>query len=555
MIPRVYQSRVLEELWQWFGDNPVGHPIVEACVGAGKSLMIALLAQRAIRAYPGTRIVVLVHQKELLAQNLEKLRAVWPGAPVGVYSAAARSKVLGFPITYATIGSIYKQAHRLGRIDLILADECHLLPTKDVGMWRSFINDIHKYSPEARVVGWTGTPFRGNGVWLTAGKDALFTAIATRVTMRELLDLEYLSPLVSVETDTKISADGVDIRQGDYVVEQLAAAADKAELVRATCEEACRRAAARKKWLVFAVTVEHAHHVRDELVRLGVVAEVVTGDTPAAERDAKIAAYRAGRIRALVNVAVLTTGFDVPDTDCIILLRWTKSPVLYVQIGGRGMRIAPGKTDCLWLDFTGTTRELGPIDTIKGRAPPPAGKSEAPFKICDSCGERNPTAALKCVKCGFAFPPPERIKHDANASAAAVMSTDIPQPEDVEITDVHYAIHRVPGKPIPTLRVEYLSGMLTVAREWVCLSHQGKPRIEAEGWWLQRLVIREAGIPESVQDAVEWIGYDKNLLRRPSHVVTIKEGKHDRVIGYRWEQHANRNDQAEARAADQLSPA
>jgi len=528
------------------GDFTVTH-------NSGKSLMIALLAQRAIEQYPGTRILVLVHQKELLAQNLEKLRAVWPRAPVGVYSAAAKSKMLGFPITYATIGSIYKQAHRLGRVDIVLADECHLIPMKEQGMWRKLISDLHRYCPDMRVTGWTGTPFRGNGVWLTAGKDALFTSIATRVTMTELLDLGFLSPLVTVNTDTKIDVAGVDIRQGDYVVEQLAAAADKAELVEATCDEMCRRAAQRKKWLVFAVTIEHAGHVRDALVRRGIAAEVVTGETPAAERDAKIAAYRAGRIRALVNVAVLTTGFDVPDTDCIVLLRATKSPVLYVQIAGRGMRIADGKADCLWLDFTSTTVELGPVDAIKGRAPPPAGKSEAPFKICDACGERNHAGAMKCIKCGFAFPPPERIKHDANVSAAPVLSSQVPEPREVEVDDVEYHIHRSPTATVPTLRVEYRSGMLTAAKEWVCLSHMGRPRIAAEAWWQQRTKIN--AIPESVQDAVEWLAYDKTILRKPSHIIVIKQGKYDTIIGFKWDQHAKRHDETEARDASQLSPA
>ena len=89
MTPRPYQSRALDELWSWFGKHAGGNPIVEACVGAGKSLMIALLAQRAEQQYPGTRVLVLVHQKELLEQNVEKIMAVWPEANVGIYSAGA----------------------------------------------------------------------------------------------------------------------------------------------------------------------------------------------------------------------------------------------------------------------------------------------------------------------------------------------------------------------------------------------------------------------------------------------------------------------------------
>ena len=103
---RDYQVRALDELWMWFEKHDGGNPIVEACVGAGKSLMIAALAQRADTEFPGTRILVLVHQKELLEQNIEKLLAIWPTANVGLYSAAAGKKQLGYQRTYATIGSI-----------------------------------------------------------------------------------------------------------------------------------------------------------------------------------------------------------------------------------------------------------------------------------------------------------------------------------------------------------------------------------------------------------------------------------------------------------------
>ena len=103
---RPYQQRALDELWSWFGRHDGGNPIVEACVGAGKSLMIAALAQRAEQEVPGTRVLVLVHQKELLEQNVEKIMTIWPDVDIGIYSASHGRKQLGKQITYATIGSI-----------------------------------------------------------------------------------------------------------------------------------------------------------------------------------------------------------------------------------------------------------------------------------------------------------------------------------------------------------------------------------------------------------------------------------------------------------------
>lgn len=541
MKARDYQTRVDDELWAWFQAHREGNPIVAACVGAGKSFMIASLSKRAIREYPETRILVLVHQKELLEQNVGKLNRIWPGASLGIYSASFGRKQLGCQVTLATIGSIYKDAHKLGRIDLVHADECHLINTKEVGMWRRFIKELRTYCPAVRVIGWTGTEFRGNGVFLTDGQAPLFTHIATRVTMRELLDLGYLAPLIPAETKTHVDTNDVDIVGNDYVVHELAAVTDKAELVQATCKEIVELAKDRRRWLVFAVTVEHATHVRDELVRLGIAAAMVSAETPKAERDATIRAFRAGTYRCLVNVAVLTTGFDVQEVDFIALLRATRSPVLYVQIAGRGMRclgadmqesIANGKADCLWADFTDTTERMGPVDTIKGRAATNGGKpGESPRKICPECGNPNPTAVVMCGYCGFKFPEPERVKHRQSASGAAVLSDQEVRLEEVPVERVRYRSHYKQGQP-DSLCVEYMNGPLVVAKEWLCFSHEGRARYRAEQWWAQRAKIEQ--LPLTTKAALEWLDYDSTILRTPTAIMVNSSEKYPVIVGYRW---------------------
>lgn len=237
LTPRPYQSKVIEDLWTYFHSHPDGNPIIEACVGSGKSMMVAMISQRAMQEFPGTRILVIVPSKELLVQNVEELYSVWPEASAGVYSAAVKRKQLGFDLTYATIGSIYKQAAVMGRIDLILADECHGIATADTGMWRKLIADLRLYGSPARVVGLTGTPFRGNGAWLTHGEDPLFTHVCTRVTIKELLDLGFLSPLTTIPTQTHIDTSSVRTVAGDYNLADLADVTNKDELVQAACDE------------------------------------------------------------------------------------------------------------------------------------------------------------------------------------------------------------------------------------------------------------------------------------------------------------------------------
>ena len=536
---RPYQNRIVDELWAWFARHPSGDPIVEAAVGAGKSLLIAAVVQRADAEHPGTRAVVVMHQRELLDQNAQKLRAIWPRADVGIYSAAKGKKQLGRQLTYATIGSIYKHAHKLGRIDLVLCDECHLINPRDAGMWRNFISDLRRSSPHCRVIGWTGTPFRGNGVWLTAGDEALFTSIATRVPMRELLDLGFLSPLRPAATFARIDTSGVRTSGDDYVISELAKATDQEHLVRATCAEIVRLGAERQRWLVFAVTIEHAEHVRDELRRLGVAAEMVSAETPKAVREVLIDRFRSGKIRCLVNVAVLTTGFDAPQIDFIALLRATKSPVLYVQIAGRGMRIAPGKTDCLWADFSDTTERLGPVDAITGRMPTTRKSLDgAPVKLCEVCGSQNPTAALVCVDCGAPFPPPERIKHTASASGAAVLSDQLTaRVETMPVAQVRYRLHEKAGSP-PSVRVEYAGDLLTIAREWVCFSHDGYARRKAESWWRQRAG-DDVPVPSDTEQALGWIEWAQSngqpLLREPREISVNASAKYPEIVQFHWE--------------------
>ena len=534
MIPRDYQEKAVDDLWAWFERHPEGNAIMDMCVGAGKSLVIAMIAKRAIQQYPGTRIIVIAHQKELCQQNLDKLMRVWPEADVGVYSAAMGQKTVGRQITYATIGSIYKQAHLMGSVQLILCDECHLINTKEAGMWRSFIADMKKYgNPDIRVCGFTGTPFRQGGVWITAGEDPLFHGIAAKVSMTELLEKGYLAPLVPVTTNTRIDTSDVATAAGDYVVSDLARASDRREIVEAACREIVQLAADRRRWLVFAVNVEHATHVRDELRILGVTADVVTGDTLKAERERLLSDYAKGRISCLVSIGVLTTGFDQPDIDFIALLRATKSPTLAIQMCGRGMRLADGKKDCAFADFTDTIANLGPIDKITGRLPATRGKGVAPHKLCPNCGSQNAASAPECLDCGFQFPEPERIKHGTRASAAAVLSSQVEEMfEACPVTEVCYRLHRKEGSP-PSLRVEYYEGLTKVAQEFVCLGHSGFARMKAERWWMQRATID--AIPANAEEAMEWLDYSDAILRQPSSVTVTKQEKYPRIVSYSWQ--------------------
>lgn len=543
---RDYQAAAIDQLWAWFLRHPDGHPVMDCCVSSGKSLMIASTIQRAITEYPETRVLMLVHQKELLVQNRDKLQAIYPDADIGIYSAALGFKQLDHRITLATIGSVYKHAHLLGRLNLIMADEAHLISTKAIGMWRTLIADLKRYgNADIRVVGWTGSPFRNGGVFITAGEQALFTGIAARVSMSDMLKAGYLTPLVPVPTVTKIDTSQVKTAAGDYVINALAAASDKTELVNAACDEIVRLAHDRRRWLVFCVTVEHAQHVNDALQARGVASAVVLGSTPSVARDAIFADYQADKLRCLVNVGCATTGFDSPPIDFIALLRATKSTTLLIQMCGRGMRLAARKTECWFADFTDTMASLGPIDTITGKLPRTTnGQQGAPFKLCPECGSQNAAGAALCLDCGFEFPPPERIKHGAVASNAPILSSQIaPKVVRYPVDKVTYHCHVKPGSP-DSMRVEYWSGLRVVAKEWVCFEHTGFAGEKARQWWLKRVAQTGDDItrpPASTIRALELLAGYEPFERAPLSAVVpafihVNEyGKYPEIIRFEWE--------------------
>ena len=247
-----------------------------------------------------------------------------------------------------------------------------------------------------------------------------------------------------------------------------------------------------------------------------------------------IASFRAGRIRCLVTVLALATGFDVPDVDCILWLRPTQSPVLYVQGAGRGLRIADGKTDCLWLDFSDTTERLGPVDTIKGRKRSKKSDKEsaAPSKVCDQCGERAPAAATICPCCGFEFPREE--KEVRKASNAAIMASQIaPKINTYPVTRVEYARHQKAGSP-DSIRVDYHSGLRRVCSEWVCIEHTGFAGEKARNWWRVRNPEGFKACPGAVEQAFEWLN-DGFKLREPTAITINETGKYPELVRHHWE--------------------
>ncbi len=492
---RQYQKDAINALYDYFSAND-GNPLVVMPTGTGKSVVIANFLREAIEGWSDTRVLVLTHVKELIQQNFSALIRMWPTAPAGIYSAGLNKRDIHAQILFAGIQSIHKRAYNVQRCDLVLIDEAHLLGRADTGMYRAFLKDLRQINPTLKIIGFTATPYRMDSGLLHEGDGRLFTHIAYDVPILRMIEKGYLAPVVAKATATKLDVSGVGTRGGEFIPGQLESAVDTDPLNAAAVQEIVAKGHDRGSWLIFCSGTSHATHIRDVIRSHGITCESVLGDTPSVQRDRYLVGFKNGTIRALTNANVLTTGFDAPGTDLIALLRPTKSVGLYVQMLGRGTRLANGKDDCLVLDFAGNTARHGPLDLIDGRRKEGSGEGDAPTKTCPECESIVPAGKRECPDCGFVFPAPE-LKIDQQAAERPLLSTQI-TPEWVNVSRVSYARHEKPGRP-PTMRVDYWCG-LAMHSEWVSFESAGYPREKACSWWLRRAPNRP--VPVTVSEAL-----------------------------------------------------
>ena len=523
LTPRPYQEEALNALLSWWDSGKRGALLVLA-TGTGKALLLAETIVEIEKRWPGTRMLVATHIRELVAQNHEHLIRQWPDAPVGIVCAGLRRREFGRQITFASIGSIYRKPERLGAIDVMMVDECDLIPREGDGQYRATISALRAMQPHMQLAGFTATPFRLDSGALHLGEDAMFDGIAYEYGIAEGIRDGYLAPLRSKATRTVIDATGVRKVAGEFneaELEKIATAEDKVEGV---ADEIVRHSEGRKCILAFCVGVGHAFAMRDALRARGVSTETVTGETPSGERDRIIADLKAGNIRCVTNVAVMTTGVNVPRIDVVAMVRPTMSARLLLQCAGRATRLCDEKSDALFLDFGGNIERHGPLDLIRAKEKK-KGDGVAPVKTCPMCEEIILAGARECPSCGhqFEFQMQER---EFKASDLPVLSTEKRPAQWMPVSEVSFHIHHKGGDrtATPTMRVEYLCGWLSYA-EYVCFEHEGFARTKAEKWWD---VFGFGAVPSTVVDA-------KNaIVGEPvTEIAVEKDGKWDRVVGWR----------------------
>lgn len=362
---RDYQKAASDKAVAFFMDKKKDHnAIMVLPTGSGKSLIIAEIASR-LKGHT----LVFQPSKEILDQNYKKLCS-YGILDCSIYSASFNSKHIN-RITFATIGSVKNKPDLFSHFDAIIIDECHLVNPKE-GMYKTFLEEL-----KCKVLGLTATPYRlsssqGFGSMLkfiTRTRPAIFKEVIYQVQISTLLDMGYLSklnyypmnPIGWNELNLKVNTTGADYtdRSVQREYERIDFYGYLVHIVQRLMNP--KQGGKRKGILVFTRFLKEAERLSKSINGCA----IVSGDTPKAERERILSDFKAGIIPVVANVGVLTTGFDYPELDTIVMARPTMSLALWYQIVGRAIRPHPSKESGWIVDLCGNIERFGEVKDLR----------------------------------------------------------------------------------------------------------------------------------------------------------------------------------------------
>lgn len=542
----IYQQEAVQATIDYLRIYPAKNPLVTMATGTGKSIVIAELIRRLTRANPNIRTIVATHVAELVSQNHDKLKAIWPEAQASIFSAGLGVKDKSKQIVFAGLQSIYAQD--MGHIKLLIIDEAHTIG-RESQMWHSLFRNLKSKNPKLRIVGFSATPFRLDSGNLTYGEDAMFDDVIYEYGLGEAVKDGYLTSLVPKGMKTPYDISGVGKQAGEYKLKELEAATNLDHLTQSAVQEIIEYGQGRKSWLIFCNGVDHSYAVRNALRAKNVSCETITGETTNLDREHALREFRLGNLRSLTNFGTLTTGVDVPSVDLIGMLRHTMSGGLLLQMAGRGTRVvipvhhlesaeerrnaikSSVKPNCLFLDFAGNIRRHGFLDRIKGidKDKKDPKDKEQEIKECPKCHTILEKSATICTECEYEFPQEVKrsLKVESGAHTGHVLAPDDDWKEKREVLAVSYHAHNVnkPGKT-PCLRVEYLHPGAQRTKEYVFPYHP-KSVWAFEKWWKKRTDISYPYTLDFVSILQDncW-----DRLKKPSMIVVDTRDKFEKII-------------------------
>ena len=383
-----------------------GNTLAVAPTGAGKTIMLSAVTGRMIgepAKGTGGKACVLAHRDELTGQNLNKFGRVNPQLTTSIVDA--KEKSWRGQVTFAMVPTLARKDNldQMPAIDLLVIDEAHHAAADS---YRRIIDTALHRNPMCRIYGVTATPNRGD----KRGLRPVFSNVADQIRIGELIASGHLVPPRTFVIDVGVQDELNKVRRtaDDFDMAEVDAIMNRSPVTEAVIRH-WREKAGERQTVVFCSTISHARNVTDAFNAAGVAARFIHGEMADADRKETLTAYASGKLRVIVNVAVLTEGWDHPPTSCVVLLRPSSYKSTMIQMVGRGLRTVspeehPGviKTDCIVLDFGTSTLLHGSLEQdvdLNGREP----GDEAPTKDCPECGAVVPLATHECPLCGHVW--------------------------------------------------------------------------------------------------------------------------------------------------------
>ena len=559
---RPYQKASVDRVVSYFQKQR------EPCVlvlptGAGKSLVIAEISRIA-----RGNVLVLAHVKELVEQNHAKFESY--GVKAGIYAAGLSRKDSHHKVIFGSIQSVARAEESFYKsFSMLIVDECHRISLDENSQYLTVVARLRKTNPKICILGLTATPYRLGMGWiyefnykgeLKSGEKRFFKKCVYDLTLSEMIKNKYLTLPVKIDAPVAcydFSSLEANKDTGAYRAADIEEILKKQERVTpGIIRHIIEMAEDREGVMLFTSSVNHAKEILALLPKE--LSAMVVGETSPEERDAIVEGFKARALKFLVNVSVLTTGFDAPHVDLIALLRPTESVSLYQQIVGRGLRLSPGKKDCLVLDYTGSDFDLfdpeiedkkphkdselvyvacpecgyqnefwGMIDEfgylVEHYGRKCKGAKEDPetlqviacgfrfrFKICESCGAENDIAARKCHSCeGVIVDADTKLKRAMELKDAHVMKPDL----------MHFE-KTMDKKGKERLEISYYEGDDQALKEYYYFDHQGQ--VGAFHYNFVRMHHRLPGQPLAI-DSIDSAILHHERFRLPLFVVAHKK--------------------------------